>query len=439
MAAPSLREVSNVIGAIYDAGLDASADRWPAVLDRLSGLLGGGAPATLALERRSLAYARSVSSGIDARDVARYTSYYARLDPVVVPHLAHAEPGRLVVASARVTPSELRRGEFYTDFARPLDMFDCAAAVVLRDGSASASLFVTRAHRARPFGRAPLALLTLLLPHVARAAQTALTLARLAPGSSGSDDLRRAADALGADRRAAEGRAAGVLLTDAAGRVQYADPRAEALLAADDGLGVERRPADWRPARLRGATPEATAALRARIARAADAAWGDRGGVEREAGGSRLSLARPSGRTPLSVLVVPLPRASAARSPWQAMASGSAAAVVLVTEERRGPGGGAATIPRDAQPAAGVRLTARERQVAALLARRATNPEIAAALGVSPHTARHHTEHVLRKLGLSSRRMLSHDGPFDGRPNAPGAAPGALRAHVRPDATGGSP
>ncbi len=51
-------------------------------------------------------------------------------------------------------------------------------------------------------------------------------------------------------------------------------------------------------------------------------------------------------------------------------------------------------------------LTPREAEVARLLARRATNAEVAAALGVSPHTARHHAQRVLEKLGLRSRRGL---------------------------------
>ena len=51
-------------------------------------------------------------------------------------------------------------------------------------------------------------------------------------------------------------------------------------------------------------------------------------------------------------------------------------------------------------------LTAREGEVAALLGRRLTNGEIAAALGVSPHTARHHAQRVLEKLGVRSRRAL---------------------------------
>ena len=51
-------------------------------------------------------------------------------------------------------------------------------------------------------------------------------------------------------------------------------------------------------------------------------------------------------------------------------------------------------------------LTAREAQVASLLAQRLTNDEIASALGISSHTARHHTESVLLKLGVTSRRAL---------------------------------
>ena len=65
--------------------------------------------------------------------------------------------------------------------------------------------------------------------------------------------------------------------------------------------------------------------------------------------------------------------------------------------------GGATSGPGD-DARGGAELTAREREVAALLAARRTNAEVAAALGVSEHTARHHTERVLRKLGVRSRR-----------------------------------
>jgi len=52
------------------------------------------------------------------------------------------------------------------------------------------------------------------------------------------------------------------------------------------------------------------------------------------------------------------------------------------------------------------RLTQRETEVALLLARRLSTPEIARTLGVSVHTARRHTENVMVKLGVSSRREV---------------------------------
>ena len=62
-----------------------------------------------------------------------------------------------------------------------------------------------------------------------------------------------------------------------------------------------------------------------------------------------------------------------------------------------------------------VRLTSRERQVAALLADGSSNREIAAALSISPRTAESHVEHILAKLGLANRTqaaawLLSHGG-----------------------------
>lgn len=51
-------------------------------------------------------------------------------------------------------------------------------------------------------------------------------------------------------------------------------------------------------------------------------------------------------------------------------------------------------------------LTVRELQVASLIMHRLTNVEIARMLGVSPHTARHHTENVLAKVGVRSREAL---------------------------------
>jgi DNA-binding CsgD family transcriptional regulator len=52
-------------------------------------------------------------------------------------------------------------------------------------------------------------------------------------------------------------------------------------------------------------------------------------------------------------------------------------------------------------------LTPREVQVARALERRLSNAEIARALGISQHTALRHTERVLSKLGVHSRREVA--------------------------------
>lgn len=49
------------------------------------------------------------------------------------------------------------------------------------------------------------------------------------------------------------------------------------------------------------------------------------------------------------------------------------------------------------------RLTARETEVARLLAEGKSNVSIAKTLGISTHTARHHTQRVLGKLKVHSR------------------------------------
>lgn len=52
------------------------------------------------------------------------------------------------------------------------------------------------------------------------------------------------------------------------------------------------------------------------------------------------------------------------------------------------------------------KLTDREIEVAVLLGEDLTNAEIAHRLGISPHTARHHTESVMRKVNVSSRTAV---------------------------------
>jgi DNA-binding CsgD family transcriptional regulator len=65
-------------------------------------------------------------------------------------------------------------------------------------------------------------------------------------------------------------------------------------------------------------------------------------------------------------------------------------------------------------------LTPRQAEVALLLSRRRSNKEIARELGVTRHTAHRHTEAVLRKLGIHTRKdvhgvLVSRGRPAPGR------------------------
>ena len=74
---------------------------------------------------------------------------------------------------------------------------------------------------------------------------------------------------------------------------------------------------------------------------------------------------------------------------------------------------------RQWQPAAAARLnpvalarlyglTAAQSRVAYLIAKGLTSKAIARALDISPHTVRRHTERVMSKLGVSSRRAVAN-------------------------------
>jgi DNA-binding CsgD family transcriptional regulator len=54
-----------------------------------------------------------------------------------------------------------------------------------------------------------------------------------------------------------------------------------------------------------------------------------------------------------------------------------------------------------------VPLSARELEVAGLVAAGATNREIGVALAIAPRTASAHIEHILRKLGVARRAQIA--------------------------------
>lgn len=78
-----------------------------------------------------------------------------------------------------------------------------------------------------------------------------------------------------------------------------------------------------------------------------------------------------------------------------------AAPAIVVVVERRDP-----EPPSESEIREAFGLTRKESVVARLLAQGRSNTEIAEELFISPHTARHHTENVMSKLGTRTRNSI---------------------------------
>jgi DNA-binding CsgD family transcriptional regulator len=179
---------------------------------------------------------------------------------------------------------------------------------------------------------------------------------------------------------AADRLAIAVILVDGTGAVAYRNRAAEALLAERDGLALAR-------GGLRAASMSDQAALGRALSRALE------DGI-----GADLTLARPSGRRPLSVAVCPLRRGGVVESPF--VGDGGFAAALFVHDPERA----AATDEDLVRRIFG--LTPSEARVAVRLAGGLSPKEVAALLGTSTHTARNHLRQVYRKTGVDGQAGL---------------------------------
>lgn len=366
--APSLEDVSAVIGDIHDAGMGET--EWLAALQRIEGLFDAG-KATLWMQAPSGDF-RDVRSPERNTDIARdYAEHFGRLD-TLRPAVMRASVGTILTNDMVVPPSEFVRTEFYNDFASRYDIHGCMQARVFDGPGWDGYVAIARSHRSGTFERDDVRLLHLLLPHLRRAMQTRF---RLASAGIQHDFVLEALDRL----------SHGVLIVDAQARVVYANSAAEAILRKGDGLAVEAT-----SRKLRGATSGRTSALHRLVARAAD-----RGGTLAEGDGSgALRLDRLTG-TPLLLSVAPM-RAEAA---WNV--SPRPAALLLI---------GA---PEDGTPSPPVHLralydlTPAETAVAGRIALGNGVEATARALRVKPATVRWHLQRVFEKTGTHRQAELA--------------------------------
>jgi DNA-binding CsgD family transcriptional regulator/PAS domain-containing protein len=347
----------DLVPRVYEAA--AHPEAWDPFLEDLARRMRGSVPALFLVEPESGATLLERAPALDPAWQRAYADHYQRVD--LRRRALNRRPEGTVIAGHALLPDEvLERSEFYNDFLRPQGFFHIALGLPIRRRERVAAIRVIRTLGEQPFDDADLAPLRTLVSHLRAALDLHCELSearRLSAGLSG------ALAVLGV----------GAILLDAGGRVAFANAEAERLLAAGDGLAIQRR-------RLRLDSPHEDAALQ-RLAAS-------------RSGGGALKISRPSGRSTLEARVIPLPAAASA------LGSPGASALVFVREPERA----CALDPETLRGLYG--FTPAELRVAALVAEGRSAPAIARELGVSVETVRTHQKRLREKTGAGGRAEL---------------------------------
>lgn len=270
-------------------------------------------------------------------------SEYMSEDPNTFADLA----GRRVPVGilAQATRGKPERTARYRDLLEPSGIPHELRAAFVRRGRVWGAVHVARRESSGAFTQRDADVLAQVIPAIAEGIR----------GSLRFDAARRVGGA----------EAPGLVVIDGAGEVELITPPALPMLIAigTDGLDPEK-----------GELPSGVQALAA-FARNQDGPMAD--------GGNVVTV---PGRDGLVTLHCSKPDPAEDR-------------VAIVIEAARGPR--AATVRLEAHGA-----TAREREVATLIARGLSNPEIAEALVLSPHTVHDHVKSLYEKLGVASRQEL---------------------------------
>jgi len=353
------------INRLYAATL--ARDDWGGVLEQVRDAFAGHHVLLAMHDLGTGAVPFAASVGIDQEDRARFLSIDAvrRSAPIysAVP-LDTALP-----RSAFISDRDFARSDFYDEFVRPMQGFHSVGAVLRGPDQLTASINICRPERADAYDLPDATALQLILPHVTMALEIQ---ARMKAATCRNHSLEQLVDCF----------SIAALTCDSSGRPCFMNARAQALLAAADGLSLS-------PAGLAAATLNQTRELRTAIARLA--AGADSGGPA----AIRLKLPRPSQRPALRVTLSPV---------WRLDSEGTRASgmgvAMLVTEPDAPP-------PIDKEALAdNFHLTQREADVACLLACGADLNAIAAALDLGLGTVRFHLKNAFQKTGTCSQSAL---------------------------------
>ena len=233
------------------------------------------------LLQHDLAASGAINIGVrlDPAGMGLYDRHFNRLDPWAAGASALG-PGRVATDAMLVDRGELRQTEYFNDFAVRYDATRLLTVVLEQRRGVSSVLTVLRGEGDAPFEVDDRRVIAALIPHVRRALQVHQHLV------FAQHEHAMATEAL-------EALACAVFFVDADSQVILTNEKGRALLAAQDGLSIER-------GRLCAARRVQTQKLHSTCADVRHTR-----GVPRRSKGGALSIERPSGRPALQVIVAP--------------------------------------------------------------------------------------------------------------------------------------
>jgi DNA-binding CsgD family transcriptional regulator len=359
------KDLQRLLPRIYETG---SGD-WDTLLDEITRFLEGSAVALVSHDFKHNLGSILSARGYNPKLLPAYALHHARQNVWLARERDYRPPGTIHIGEHLVPEHQLLRTKFYDEWLRPQDLHHRLCAVLSREHAIAVFLETMRPRQQAAFGHDDIERLRLLLPHLQRALRVHRRMAEL--------ELER-----DAALRALDQLPWGVMLVDEHRNRLRANRHAQEILVAGDGLMA-------RGNTLRAELADETARLDRLLSRALD-----RSAPQGSNAGGTLSITRPSGAHPLSVVVVPL------HIKIEALGERGPIAAIFVTD----PDIPLASNEQHLREL--YALTAGEARLASCLLQGKSVDEAAATMGITVNTARAYLKRIYNKTGVRRQPEL---------------------------------
>jgi DNA-binding CsgD family transcriptional regulator len=354
--------ISATIDDLYEGVLDDSA--WGRALVRMADLAGGSGVQLIAFNAVTGNLVRDEAHRMDPWVLQEYRRSWGTRD-VLVPAAMGVAVGRCTPEHVMMDPREYKRSAMFNDFMYPADCPHVLVTWLHKSSHRLAALSIKSTRRHGPFSDLEVRTLERVIPHARRALEIRDRL----------QACRIRADALLASLQRLP---FGMLILDDMGRVIESNTFAEQMLRVEPGVRCGRDRMLW----LQG---RAGVELRRWIA-IGQPSTSHPDGI--------FHVERGKARTPISILVSPLPNVPAS---W--ISAVPRYLILLFDPEER-------LAPVAEMLSAELGITAKEAELCALLSTGLDLQVCAGRLGIRPNTARNHLKSIFGKTGTHSQSEL---------------------------------